>query len=417
MRIVSEERLVRELARIPSAEPRVVASGNFVSPRRLLEILDGALERYRLLMLNAQPPLPNRAGVLFETPFTGAGMRDSGNRLDYLPMRLSLAPQLFERSRPPDVVLLHTSVVESGMVSLGCEVNVLPAAVEHVRAHGGLVVAQLNRHMPYTFGDAEIDTRDIDLAVEADQELASPPPSAPGPVAFAVADQVARLVADGATLQAGIGTIPDCTLGALTGRRGLSVWSEMISDGILDLERRGAMDDARPIVASFLFGSPELYRWVDHNPRVQMLRTETVNDPGMIARQPAMTSINTALQVDLFAQANASYVHGAVYSGFGGQTDFTVGAMHARGGLAVIALPSWHDRTNSSTIVPSLESPVTSFQHSAIVTDQGCAHIFGRSQRAQARLIIDHAAHPDARSWLREEAVRLGLAPPTTGGG
>jgi acyl-CoA hydrolase len=411
MRIVSEEQLARELGRITNPEPRVVATGNFVTPRRLLELFDANTERYRLFILNAQPPLPDRDGVLFETPFIGIGMRGMANRLDYLPMRLSLAPQLFERSRPPDVVLLHTSVVESGMVSLGCEVNVLPAAIEHVRSHGGLVIAQLNRHMPYTFGDAEIDTRHIDLAVEVDEELSSPTPSSPDAVARTVADQVAQLISDGSTLQLGIGTIPDCTLGSLTRRRGLAVWSEMISDGILELEQQGAMDRARPIVASFLFGSPELYRWVDHNPRVHMLRTETVNDPGMIARQPAMTSINTALQVDLFAQANASYVNGQVYSGFGGQTDFTVGAMHARGGRAVIALPSWHAKSDSSTVLPSLPTPVTSFQHSAIATEHGCAHIFGRSQRAQARLIIDHAAHPDARPWLRQEAARLGLAP------
>ena len=129
------------------------------------------------------------------------------------------------------------------------------------------------------------------------------------------------------------------------------------------------MDRARPIVATFLFGSPELYEWVDHNPRIRMMRTETTNDPGMIARQPSMTSINTALQVDLFAQANANHVAGQIYSGFGGQTDFTVGALHSRNGQAVIALPSWHTKSNSSTIVAALTGPVTSFQHSALVTE------------------------------------------------
>ena len=128
-----------------------------------------------------------------------------------------------------------------------------------------------------------------------------------------------------------------------------------------------------------------------------MLRTETTNDPSMICRQPAMTSINTALQVDLFAQANASYVAGRVYSGFGGQSDFTVGAMHAKGGRAVIALPSWHTKTATSTVVPALTTPVTSFQHSAIISEHGRAHIFGRSQRAQRQLLIDQVAHPDAR--------------------
>jgi acyl-CoA hydrolase len=130
----------------------------------------------------------------------------------------------------------------------------------------------------------------------------------------------------------------------------------------------------------------------------------------MIARQPLMTSINTALQVDLLAQANANLVGGRIYSGFGGQTDFIVGAMHAWSGQAVIALQSWHAKTDTSTIVGRLSGPVTSFQHSALITEQGCAHIFGRSQRAQARLIIENIAHPDARSSLWETATNLGLA-------
>jgi acyl-CoA hydrolase len=217
-------------------------------------------------------------------------------------------------------------------------------------------------------------------------------------------------VPDGATLQLGIGAIPDCALDYLRGRLGMAVWSEMISDGVLTLERRGSMDRARPIVASFMFGSDELYRWADRNPRIHMLRTETTNDPGMIARQPYMTSINTAIQVDLFAQANASYVRGRIYSGFGGQSDFTVGAMHALGGQALIALPSWHAATDSSTVVATIGDPVTSFQHSAIVTEHGSAEIFGRSQREQAAAIIDRAAHPRVRDELTASAASLGLA-------
>jgi acyl-CoA hydrolase len=387
----------------------VIAGGNSATPEHLLAAADSALERYRLFMLNAQGPLPDRGAVVFETPFVGPGMRHAGSRLDYLPVRLSLVPQLFSRSRPPDVVFVHTSAVYSGKVSLGIEVNILPAAMEHARATGGLVVAQINRHMPYTLGDGEIDIDLIDLAVEADQHLASPEPNPPGETAAVIAERVAALVSDGATLQTGIGTIPDATLVALKQHRGLAVWSEMISDGMLQLERHGATDPARPLVASFLFGSQDLYSWVDHNPRLRMMRTETTNDPGMIARQPLMTSINTALQVDLLAQANANLVGGRIYSGFGGQTDFIVGAMHAWSGQAVIALPSWHAKTDTSTIVGRLSGPVTSFQHSALITEQGCAHIFGRSQRAQARLIIENIAHPGARSSLWETATHLGL--------
>jgi acyl-CoA hydrolase len=125
-----------------------------------------------------------------------------------------------------------------------------------------------------------------------------------------------------------------------------------------------------------------------------------------------MVSVNTALQVDLFGQANASRVGNRIYSGFGGQTDFIVGAMHSPGGQALIALRSWHPRADVSTIVPLIEHPVTSFQMTAVVTEQGVADVFGLDQRHQAANIIDHAAHPRVREYLREEAVKLGLADP-----
>ncbi len=127
-----------------------------------------------------------------------------------------------------------------------------------------------------------------------------------------------------------------------------------------------------------------------------------------------MVSVNTALQVDLSDQAGASHINGRLYSGFGGQPDFVAGALHSPGGHAVIALRSWHERSDSSTIVPRLTDPVTSFQHSAVVTEQGCAHVFGRSQRAQARLIIDAAAHPDARDELHEYVAARGPGTPST---
>jgi acyl-CoA hydrolase len=391
--------------------PRVVVGGNFGTPRRLLELFDASVSRYRLFMINAQCPVPNREGVIHETPFVGPSMRATGepssSRLDYLPMRLSLVPQLFEGFRPPDVVLVQTSVPNDGRVSLGIEVNILVAAIELARARGGLVVAQLNPRMPRTLGDADLDLDLFDFAIEVDEELASPASPAPGDTARAIGEHVASLVEDGSTLQLGIGSIPDASLAALGGRRRLGVWSEMVSDGVLGLERAGALDLGRQIVASFLFGSAELYEWVDRNPRLRLLRTEKTNDPARIARQPLMTSVNTALQVDLFAQANASYIGSRVYSGLGGQTDFVVGALHSRGGHAVIALPSWHEKSATSTVLARLDSPTTSFQHSAIVTENGVAQIFGRSQRAQARLIIEHAAHPDAREGLRAGASLL----------
>jgi acyl-CoA hydrolase len=403
VRVVSERQLEQALRALQGSEPRVVASGNLATPRALLASLERSVERYRLFMLAAQPPLPRREGVILETPFVGPGMRDAGPRLDYLPMRLSLVPRLFATMRPPDVALLHTSIPRSGKVSLGIEVNILPAAVEAIRERGGLVVAQMNPRMPYTLGDSELDEDLIDLAVEGEEDLAAPAVGESHEHAERIAELVASLVDDGSTLQLGIGQVPDATLRALSGRRDLAIFSEMISDGVMALERDGALDWERPIVCSFLFGSPELYAWVDRNPRLRMTRTETTNDPAGIAAHPRMVSVNTALQVDLRDQAAASHIGGRLYSGFGGQPDFVGGALHSPGGQAVIALRSWHEASASSTIVPRLTDPVTSFQHSAVITEQGCAHVFGRSERAQARLIIDHAAHPDAREELHEQ--------------
>jgi acyl-CoA hydrolase len=415
VRVISEQQLEETLGALGGVEPRVVASGNLATPRGLLDILERARERYRLFMLAAQPPMPVRDGVILETPFVGPGMRDAGELLDYLPMRLSLVPRLFATIRAPDVVLLHTSTPREGKISLGIEVNILVAAVERVRARGGLVIAQLNPRMPYTLGDGELEEDLVDLAIEMDEDLPSPVVGPGHEHAERIAERVAGLVEDSSTLQLGIGQVPDATLRALAGRRKLAIWSEMISDGVMTLDRKGALDPARPIVSSFLFGSPELYRWVDANPRLRMTRTETTNDPSRIAARPGMISVNTALQVDLSDQAGASHIGGRLYSGFGGQPDFVGGALHSPGGHAVIALRSWHERSDTSTIVPRLTGPVTSFQHSAVVTEQGCAQIFGRSQRAQAQLIIEHAAHPDAREQLREQAAVLGLGTRSTG--
>jgi acyl-CoA hydrolase len=407
MRLVTESGLRTVLAGLHGV-PRIVVSGNFATPWRVLGVLDAAVAEYRLFMLNAQSGIPDHPGVILESPFVGPGMRGNA-RLRYLPCRLSLVPSLLATALPPDVVVIHTSVPAGGTVSLGVEVNVLPAAIAAVRARGGLVVAQLNPRVPYTYGDAVLARDEIDLAVEVDDPLPSPPVRQITDVHETIGERVAALVPDGATLQLGIGGVPDAVLGQLRSRRGLGVWSEMFSDGVLGLEHAGALDADRPITASFAFGSAELYAWLDRNPRVRMLRTEKTNDPGLIARQNAMVSVNGALQVDLFAQANAARVHGVIHSGFGGQTDFVVGALHSPGGRAIIALPSWHPKADVSTVVPRLAGPVTSFQHSFIVSEQGTATIWGNDASAQAAQVIDNAAHPCARDELRVAGRELGF--------
>ncbi len=415
MRVVPPEVVTADVRRLAGSldddgrTPRVVASGNFATPHDLLSAVDAGLDSYRLNVLNAQPGLPQRPGVVHETSFVGPGMRRSAS-LAYIPSRLSMVPRLLRGPLAPDVVVLHCSRPHDGKLSLGVEVNVLPAAVEAVRQRGGLVLAQVNACMPYTFGDGELSTDLVDLAVEVDVPLPSPVAPAIDDPSRRIGELVADRVGDGATLQLGIGAIPDAALDGLLGRSRLRIWSEMIGDGVLRLDRAGALDQDRPVVASFMFGSAELYSWADRNAALRMARTERANDPATISQQPAMTSINSALEVDLFAQANASRRDATIHSGFGGATDFLVGALHATGGQAFVALRSWHPRADVSSIVALLDEPVTSFQPSAVVTEQGVAVVHGRSEREQAAAIIQHAAHPDVRDELTEEAHALGLA-------
>ena len=407
MRVVSEERLAAILSVQPGV-PRVVAGGNFATPWRALAALDSGVAEYRLFALNAQRGLPDREGVTLETPFVGPGMRGQA-RLRYFPCRLSLVPVLLAGALPPDIVLIQASAPAGDTVSLGTEVNILPAAIEAARARGGLVIAELNPRVPYTYGDAVLPVDEIDYAIETDLPLPSPSARPVAEASVAIGERVAALVPDAATLQLGIGGVPDAVLAALRDRRGLRVWSEMFSDGVLALAKAGALDPDQQVTASFAFGGAELYEWMDRNPGIRMLRTETTNDPARIARQPRMTSVNSALQVDLFAQANANRVHDAIYSGFGGQTDFVVGALHSPGGLAIIALPCWHPKADVSTVVPRLAGPVTSFQHSFIVSDQGTAAIWGHEASDQARQIIGQVAHPSVREELRAAGRQLGF--------
>ena len=407
MRTISIDQLKRVLADIPE-NPRVLVSGNFATPFSLLNEFDRAIPKYTLHMLNAQIGIPNREGVTYESAFVGPGMRNS-SRLNYIPSRLSMLPVIIRDHAIPDIVLLHTSPRRYDTVSLGTEVNILPAAIETVRDRGGIVIAQANKNMPYTYGDAQVYENEIDFLVEIDEPLMVHHPGETNDVARAIGEKIAELVKDQSTLQMGIGAIPDAVLGLLKNRKGLRVWTEMFSDGILDLEKVGALDSEVPITASFLFGSKELYNWANLNRRIQMLRTEKTNDPSNIAKQARMTSVNAALQVDLLDQANASRIGGVIYSGFGGSTDFIVGALHSRGGHSFMALPSWHKKSESSRIIPMIEDGVTSFQHSYVVTEFGVARCFGRSESEQAQNIIDHAAHPDAKKELAEAGKKLGL--------
>ncbi len=406
MRTITLEQLGSILAGF-DANPRVFASGNFATPYTLLNAVDQVLPEYHLHMLNAHGELPRRDGVTYETVFIGPAMRYPDTH--YIPARLSLVPLLLKTHYRPDIVLIQTSPKRHDTVSLGIECNVIPAAIEAVREHGGLVIAQANPQMPYTYGDAQIYETDIDFLVEVEEDLTTIEPGPLDDVSREIGTGIADRIADGSTLQLGIGAVPDAVVRSLVDRKGFRIWTEMFSDGVLDLHNHGALDDDIPLTASFIFGSRALYDWLHLNKKVRINRTEVTNNPGNIERQAQMTSVNAALQVDLFDQANASRIKGHIYTGFGGSTDFIVGALHARGGQSFIALPSWHPKADVSTIVPLIDEPVTSFQHSAVATEQGIADVFGRTQAEQARNIIDQAAHPDARAHLEEAAREMQL--------
>ncbi|EAP98933.1 4-hydroxybutyrate coenzyme A transferase [Janibacter sp. HTCC2649] len=402
---------IRRAARGCDRPLRVVAGGNAAVPWELLHLLDEAAPHYELFMLNAPRGIPTRSGVTHVTPFVGPGMRHGA--VSYLPARLSHVPTLLASRFVPDVVLVSVSERLGGRWSLGCEVNILPAALSVCRAAGGLVMAESRADVPFTYGDGELEGDELDVVLSTSPSPApshpSTPPAPPSEAIRLIGERVAARVDSGATLQLGIGAIPDAVVPRLTELRRLGVWSEMVADGILDLDDAGALDRDRQVVASFAAGGPRLMSWLHTNSRVRMRRTEIVNDPGRIAAQPAMTSINTALSVDLFDQANGSHVGSRVHSGFGGQCDFVVGAMDSPGGQALMALRAWHPRADVSTIVGLLEGPVTSFQHTAVVTENGTAEIMGWDAKAQARHLIEQAAHPSVRADLWEDAAELGL--------
>lgn len=399
MKKITLTQLASIISNLPN-NPRIVASGNSATPYNLLNFVDEHLGGFRLHMLNAPLGIPSGSDITYETAFVGKGMRNSTN-LDYIPCRLSMVPILFQQHLVPDLVLIHTSSVQNNTVSLGIEVNILPAAIEAARRNGGIVIAQANPQMPYTYGDAVLYEHDIDYYIEVDEPLNEMLVKPATDLSREIGERVAHYIPDGSTLQLGIGGIPDSVLHALSERQDLRLWTEMFTDGVYELYKKGNFNKDIPLTASFLFGTQELYNWVNHNHNIRMLRTEKTNDPAVIARHPLMMSINSALQVDLLDQANASWVNNKIYSGFGGSTDFIVGALHSPKGHAFMALPSWHPKANVSTIIPKLTTPATSFQHSAVITENGTAWCFGKNTSEQAHYLIEKAAHPDAREELR----------------
>ncbi len=345
--------------------------------------------------------------------FVGKNVRDAVARGqgDYVPIFLSEVPALFRSGAMPlDVALISVSPPDRhGYCSLGTSVDATRAAVESAR----LVIAQVNPRMPRTHGDGLLHVSDIDIGVEVD----APVPEVPRPVLSETARTIgmfaAGLVEDGATLQLGIGAIPDAVLAALAGHRQLGVHTEMFSDGVVDLIEKGVITGEQKrshpgkVVASFVMGTQRLYDFVDDNPSVLLLDVAYVNDTAVIRRNPKVTAINSAIEVDLTGQVVADSLGTYQYSGVGGQMDFIRGAALSDRGKPIIALPSVTSR-GESRITPLLKpgaGVVTTRAHvHYVVTEYGVAALHGRNLRQRAKALIE-VAHPDHREALERAAA------------
>jgi acyl-CoA hydrolase len=410
------------LAHVRSGQ-RIFVQGAAATPSALLDALverAPSLRDVEVVHLHANGPArhvaPEMAGHLrHRALFVGPNAREAVNegRADFVPVFLSDIPRLFTSGQLPiDAALIHVSPPDAhGYCSFGTSVDVVPAAV----ATAGLVIAQVNPRMPRTLGDGFIGLEEIDLAVHVDTPLFEHEVESASEVEQQVGSYVAQLVEDGATLQLGIGGIPNAALAALGDRRDLGVHTEMFSDGLLDLVEAGVVTGAAKtihrgkIVTTFLMGSQHLYDWVHDNPMVEMHPVDYTNDTAIIRQNRRMTAINSALQVDLTGQVCADSIGTRIYSGVGGQMDFMRGAALADGGKAIIALPSAARQGAISRIVPVLSEgagvTTTRAHVQYVVTEFGIAYLHGKSIRESAEALIS-VAHPSFRDELMEWARR-----------
>ena len=347
-----------------------------------------------------------------KTFFVGGNIRHAVNsgRASYIPMFLSEIPGFFRRGLMPiDVALIQVSEPDKhGFCSLGVSVDVTDAASDMAKT----IIAQVNPNMPRTHGDGLIHSSEIDAFVYCEDPLYEVEYKAPTDVEMAIGNHIAGIVEDGATIQTGIGGIPNAALKALQHHKDLGMHSEMFSDGIIDLVERGVLNGfhkkshQEKIVGGFCIGSKKLYNFIDDNPLIQMCDVGWVNNTNVIAQNPKVTAINSAIEVDLFGQVCADSIGSRQYSGVGGQMDFIRGASLSEGGKPIIALPST-TRKGVSRIAPLLNkgaSVVTTRAHvHYIITEYGVAYLYGKSLRERAIALIN-IAHPDNREFLFKEA-------------
>lgn len=347
---------------------------------------------------------------------TTRGLINEG-RADYVPMFLSEIPKEFRRGHQKvDTALVQVSTPDQhGNCSLGISVEATAAACEVA----GRIIAHMNPNMPRTHGDSFINIRAIDYAYVEETPLITIEHRESTEIYQRIGEIVASRIRDGDCLQMGIGAIPDAALTHMTGCRDLGVHTEMFSDGVLDLIEAGVITNANKKIArgrtvtGFTMGSERLYRFVDDNPEVTFLDIEFVNNPVVIAKNPQVTSINSAIQIDLTGQVCADSMGHKIYSGVGGQVDFVLGATFSDHGKSIIALPSTARKGTLSRLVPALERGAGVVTTRAlvdyVVTEYGIAELRGRSIAERARDLIN-IAHPDFRESLAREAREaLGL--------
>ncbi|MCC5943142.1 MAG: acetyl-CoA hydrolase/transferase family protein [Balneolaceae bacterium] len=344
--------------------------------------------------------------------FVGANVRKAleTGEADYIPVFLSEIPHLFNRGIIPlDASLIQVSPPDKhGFCSLGVSVDGSRAAVNN----SNLVIAQINPNMPRTHGDGIIHKSKIDFAVEVNDPLPEHHPADLTELELKIGRFCAELIDDGATLQMGIGSIPDAVLASLQNHKDLGVHTEMFSDGLIPLIESGIVNNSRKrihpnrTVSSFLVGTRKLYDFVDDNPNLAMLDCAYVNDTAVIRRNPKVTAINSAIEVDLTGQVCADSIGTRQYSGVGGQMDFIRGASLSEGGKPIIALPSV-TRHGESRIVPFLKQGagvVTTRAHvHYVVTEYGIASLYGKSLRERTKTLIE-ISHPDNREELEKAA-------------
>jgi acyl-CoA hydrolase len=398
---------------------RVFIHGAAATPTPLVEALSRRedLEQVTLYHMHTNGPAPfaepAQVGRFFSVSlFTGRPLREAvgQGRADFVPIFLSDIPALFSSGIVPlDVAFLQLSPPDAhGFCSLGTSVDTALAASQTAT----FIVAEINDRMPRTLGNTVVPFERIHAFVRTNRPLLGHDPVAPTAVENAIADHVAALVPHGATLQMGIGGIPDAVLRRLHDKQDLGVHTEMFSDGVIDLVRAGVITNRLKkvhrgrIVTSFVNGSQRLFDFVHDNPLVEFHPCDRTNDTSLIRKNDHVVAINSAIEVDLSGQVCADSIGFRIFSGIGGQMDFIRGAALSPGGKPIIALPSTADGGRASRIVSALRpgaGVVTTRGHVHwVATEYGAVNLFGRSLRERAELLIS-IAHPDVRGELRRE--------------